>query len=60
MHELQQLSLQNLLLADKSLVSFWTLARSGGTEHNLQSLVQSGDTALHFKVCLLPARLLEH
>ena len=53
-HELQQLSLQNLLLADKSSVSF----RTGGTEHNLQSLVLSGDTDLHIKsVCSWPVFL---
>ena len=46
-HELQQLSLQTLIMSDKSLLSIRTLVRSSGTEHNLQSLVWSGD--LHLK-----------
>ena len=47
-HELQ-LSLQNVLLADKSLISVRTLVQSGCTENNIQSLVRSGDTDLHLK-----------
>ena len=38
-NELLQLSLQNLLPADKSIMSVRTLVQSGCIEHNLQSLV---------------------
>ena len=56
--ELQQLSLQNLLLADKSLVSLQTLVWCGCTEYNLLSLVWSGDNELHLKsVCSRPVFL---
>ena len=38
-----------------SLLSFPTLVQPGGTEHNLQSLVRSGDTDLKLKsVCSQP------
>ena len=47
-HDLQQLSLQNWLKSDKSLLFLQTLVRSGDTETNLQS-VQSGDTKAHLK-----------